>query len=259
MGLYKYAEKFTGNGYNVLVYDYRYFGESEGIPRQLYCGQYQVEDLKGAVKYVRSRNDVDKSKIFLWGTSNGASYGIIVASEDKDIAGVIAQCGAFDHKEDNKMYFKKVGIGHFLKLFVHAQRDMGRSRFGLSPHSFPMYGKPGTIAMLTTEGAFEGIQKLAEHSEFFTNDACARLAFLPHPADPLKLAHNVKCPVQILVCSEDSLVSPLSHVKLVEILGNKADVKEYSIGHFDIYFGENFEKTTDDQLEFLNGIFKNTG
>ena len=252
MALEQYALKFTKRGYSVLVYDYRYYGKSEGQPRQLYCGIYQVEDLKGAVKYVRAREDVDENKVVLWGTSAGANYGIIVAAEDFRIAAVIAQCGAFDHKEDNKLYYGEVGKMFFIKLLVHAQRDKGRSRFGLSPHKYPAYGKPGTIAMLNTAGSFEGIEKLAVGSELFKNETCARLAFMPHPADPLKAAPIVKCPVQVLVCKKDNLVSPKSHIRLVEILGEKADVIEYPIGHFDIYFGESFEKATNEQLAFLD-------
>lgn len=33
--LYRYAEEFTQAGYIVVVFDYRYFGESGGEPRQL--------------------------------------------------------------------------------------------------------------------------------------------------------------------------------------------------------------------------------
>lgn len=254
MALEKYALKFRGSGYSVLLYDYRYFGESGGSPRQLYSALDQIEDLKGAIGYVRSREDVRDDGIVLWGTSAGAAYGISVASEDKLIAGVIAQCGAFDHKEDSKLYIEREGMGFFMKLMMHAQRDKGRSRFGLSPHTFPAYGKPGTVAMLTAPGAFEGIAMLAKESVYFRNEMCARLAFMPHAPDPNILAKSIECPVQILVCEKDTLVSPKSHHRLVEVLGDKAYVKQYPIGHFDLYEGEGFRQSTDDQLEFLEMI-----
>lgn len=254
MVLEQYAKKFNSNGFHVLVYDYRYFGESEGEPRQLFCDVYQVEDLKQAVVYVRSRDDVLSDKVFLWGTSNGARYGIIAASFDSDIAGVIAQCGAYDHKEDSKHGIKQVGMGHFFKLFVHAQRDKGRSRFGLSPHCYPMYGRPGTLGMINNHGSFDGVQRLAENSKTFINETPARIAFMPHTVDTLEVAPNVTCPVLIQVCSNDNIVSPVSHVKLVDILGDKVTLKEYPIEHFDIYLGKDFDVATDDQLVFLNQV-----
>lgn len=251
MSLEQYALKFAKAGYATLTYDYRYYGESGGEPRQVYCAIYQIDDLKGAVEYVTSREDVEK--IVLWGTSAGAAYGINIASFNHDITAVIAQCGAFDHKEDNKLYMDREGFGFFLKLFMHGQRDKGRSRFGLSPHVFPAYGKPGTIAMLTAPGAFEGIEELAKESVTFKNEACGRLALLPHMEDPIKLAVNVECPVQVMVCTKDDLVSPKSHVRLVEALNNP-EVREYPIGHFDIYHGEHFEKATDDMIDFLSKL-----
>jgi len=251
MGLQQYALKFNNAGFSVLTFDYRYFGDSEGSPRQLYCGPYQVDDLKGAVEYVISRDDVDEKKVILWGTSAGALYGINVAGKDDRIAGVIAQCGSFDHKEDSKAYIEREGMGFFFKLFVHGQRDKGRSRFGLSPHCFPAYGKPGSIAMITAPGAFEGIEKLSGHSLTFKNETCARLSLLPHTEDPLKLACHVKCPVQILVCENDGLVSPRSHIRLVENLKTVVEVKQYPITHFDLYSGEYFDLSTDDQINFV--------
>lgn len=254
MGLENYALKFVEKGYAVLTYDYRYYGESDGQPRQLYCGRYQLEDLRGAVEFARSADNVDEDRIILWGTSAAGGYGINIAGEDNRIAGVISQCAALDHKEDSKAYIKRDGYGFFFKLFIHGQRDKGRSRFALSPHMFPAYGKPGTIAMITAPGAFEGISRLAVSSMTFRNETCARLSLMPHAKDPINSAETVECPVLFLVCENDELVSPKSHIRVMEVLGNKSSVKTYPIGHFDIYFDLWFEKAVTDQLEFIEKI-----
>jgi hypothetical protein len=254
MALENYALKFVEKGYAVLTYDYRCYGASEGQPRQLYCGKFQLEDLRGAVEFARTVESVDEDRIILWGTSAAGGYGINIAGEDHKIAGVISQCAALDHKEDSKLYIERDGYGFFLKLFMHGQRDKGRSRFGLSPHLFPAYGKPGTTAMITAPGAFEGIEKLAEDSTTFKNEACARLSLMPHADDPIKSAEKVECPVLFLICENDELVSSKSHKRAVEILGDKAVVKGYPIGHFDIYFGEWFEKAVAEQLAFIEDV-----
>lgn len=253
-GLERYALRFADEGYNVLTYDYRYYGDSQGMPRQMFCGKYQLDDLRGAVKYVKGRDDVDSKKIILWGTSAGAAYGVNMAAEDHDIAGVIAQCGAYDHKVDSKLYTDRVGYGFFLKLFIHGQRDKGRSRFGLSPHKFPAYGKPGTTAMITAPGAYEEISDMMSGSETFVNETCARLSLLPHAPNPVKSAEKVECPVQLLVCQNDTLVSPKSHVRLAAVLGKNAKVIEYPIGHFDIYRGEHFDKAVNDMIKFIESV-----
>ena len=252
--LEKYALRFIDAGMAVLTYDYRHFGESEGEPRQLFNVSYQLEDLRAAIEYARGRSEIDPEKIILWGTSASGGYGLVIAAEDDRLAAVIGQCAGIDHEADSKLFMERAGIGYFLRLFIHAQRDKGRSRFGLSPHTYPIVGKPGTLAMLNAPGAFEGYASLAQGSETFKNEVCARLLFMAHGPDPNEAAKEIQCPVLLLVCEHDNLVAPDSHVKAAQALGARAVVKSYPIGHFDIYEGEYFEKAIKDKLAFLQEI-----
>ncbi len=251
MFLENYALRFGEAGFAALTFDYRHFGDSQGEPRQVYSVSKQIEDIKAAVKYARTRNEVDPEKVVIWGTSAAGNYGIIIAAEDKNIACVIGQSASLDHEADGKKIFKQNGIGWLLKLIVHAQRDKGRSRFGLSSHTFPAIGKPGTTAMLTAPGFYEGYQKITRNSKTFKNEVCARIMFASHGPDLLKAAEKVRCPVLFHICENDTLAVPDSHKKIEKILDKKVKFIKYSIGHFDIYFGEYFEKSINDQITFL--------
>lgn len=246
-----FAVEFVRNGFAVLTFDYRYFGDSEGLPRQNYCGPWQVQDAEAGIEFVRNRKEINKNKIFVWGTSGGAPYPLIIASKDHTIAGVIAQAGSFNHKEDNKYYMEKVGLGHFLKLFMHAQRDKGRSRFGLSAHIYPPYGRPGTLSFLNLPGTFDGIERIAKYSKTFRNEIPGRIAINPHPEDVLVAVETVKCNALIVIAIKDEIIAPNSHHKLMELLGDKGKLVELDAGHFDIYQGETFQKNIKVQLEFL--------
>lgn len=249
--LERYALRFVEAGYAVLSYDYRYFGESEGEPRQLMDITDQLDDLRAAVAYARSRPEIDPDRIVLWGTSAGGSYGLIIAAEDRRIAGVITQCAGLDHEVDSKLYLQEAGIPHFLRLFMHAQRDKGRSRIGLSPHYIPVVGQPGTLAMINAPGAYDGYARLMADSETFVNQVCARLLLMAHGPDVVETAASVQCPVLFLVCEHDNLVAPDSHVRVAKLLGDKATVVSFPIGHFDIYEGEHFEKAVSEKLAFI--------
>lgn len=253
MILESYALRFVEAGMAVLTFDYRYFGESEGEPRQLFMISYQLEDYKAAVEYARNLKEIDSDKIALWGTSASGGYGVVIAAQDKKIACIVGQCPALDSQEDGKLTLKREGIGFFLRLFMHAQRDMGRSRFGLSPHKIPVVGRPGTLAMITAPGAFDGYAKVVSAS--FVNEVCARLLLRTHGHNPVGYAKDVQCPVLLQICEKDNLVSKNSYLKTAKILGNYAEVKEYPIGHFDIYTGENFEKAVNDQIAFFKKHF----
>jgi hypothetical protein len=251
MVLEEYALKYVKAGFAAITYDYRHYGESEGMPRQIYHGLKQIADLKGVVMYAKNRPEIDSKRIFLWGTSAGGSYGIIAASQDPDIAGVIAQCGAYDHKEDSKTGIERDGWGFYLKLFIHAQRDKGRSRFGLSRHMIPAYGKPATLAFIRGEEIYKGVSKLAKNSKTFRNEICAGFMLMPQAPDVLEASKDVRCPVLVQVCEKDEIVSPRSHIRLIENLGHWAALIKYPIGHFDIYCGEDFEQAVNDQIEFI--------
>ncbi len=249
-----YALRFVDIGVAAITYDYRYFGESGGEPRQLINGIKQMEDLRAVIDYARNLEKIDENKIVLWSTSAAGRYGIIVAAEDEKIAGVISQCPSLDHGKDDKLIFQREGIGYFLKIFIHAQRDKGRSRFGLSTHFIPAVGRPGSFALLNAPGAFEGYQSLMSESEHFINKICGRSMLMMQGPDVAKVAQDVKCPVLIIVCEKDTTVSQDSYKKVAEILGEKATVIKYPVGHFDIYRGEFFSKAVDEQLNFLKRV-----
>lgn len=247
MLLEHYAIRYQKAGYAVLTFDYRHFGESEGEPRQLALIRLQLEDYEGAIAYARSRDEIDPHRIALWGTSASGGYGIILAARDKKIACVVAQCPGLDHKASEKKFRKTLGIKHMLRLVVHAQRDLMRSRLELSTHRIPIVGKPGTMAFFPTADAYDGYSMFA--SESFINEVCPRVILRSHGFNPAKHIHRAGCPILVQMCDHDSL-APISN-DTEEELRRYAEVKRYPIGHFDIYVGSDFENAVRDQLDFF--------
>jgi len=252
--LEKFALRYAQEGMASINYDYRYFGESSGEPRQYYNKAAQLEDLKAVIAYARSRKEIDGNKIALFGTSGGGGYGLIEAANDKNISAVISQCPALDEEADGKHALQVHGMGHMLKLLIHAIRDKVRSRFGLSPHLIPIFGPPGSFAVLTAPGAFDEFAKLIAAyppSKPFQNRISARFIVEKQGFSPVDYADKVDCPVHFAISEFDNLVAPDSYKRIAEILGEKADIHVYPIGHFDIYIGEDFEKAVTNQIKFL--------
>ena len=245
----QYALRFSEAGLAALTYDYRHFGESSGQPRQLLSLDKQVEDCRAAIRFVRSLPDIAANRVAVWGTSSAGGYGLVVAATDHSIACVCSQCGSLDHEADSRMIFKREGLGFFLKLFVHAQRDKGRSRFGLSPHCIAVVGRPGAAALLTAPGAVDGYAGLTGLG--FVNKICARALVTRHDRMACDVVAQVRCPVLIQVCDKDVMISVPGSLAMAERMGGLAEVKQYPIGHFDIYHGEHFERAVADQMGFL--------
>lgn len=247
-----YALEFVKQGHSVLLYDYRGYGESEGEPRQLLSVLMQQEDLQNAIKFTKEIKKIDS--IILWGTSAAASYGIILASRDHSIKGVIAQCGAYDHKVDSQKGLKDNGLWFYISLLPHGIRDKWRGRLGLSRHIIPAYGKSGSKTFLRGDSIFNGVAKLAQNSKNFKNEVCAAFMLQSHGPDVIEASKSVKCPVLVITCKNDEIISSESHVKLTETLGDKMELITFPIGHFDIYQGEWFKASINKQIEFINRV-----
>ncbi len=259
MALEAYALRFREAGLAAMTYDYRCFGQSEGEPRQLFAIPEQLVDCRAAIGYVRNRREIDPDRIAIWGTSAGGGYGLVTAAEDRRIACVCTHVAALDPKEDARAALAREGIGFFLRLFVHAQRDKGRSRFGLSAHRVPIVGRPGSLAMITAPGAFDGYARLAAAG--FVNEVCARALLITGGYNPMENLSAVQCPVLLQVGLRDNLVSPASARRAAERLGELAELIEYPCGHFDIYGGEHFDRAVADQIAFFrrNLLDENAG
>jgi pimeloyl-ACP methyl ester carboxylesterase len=85
-----YAMELSTNGYNVLLYDYRGFGQSDDfeIDKDMLIYKEFLLDLDAAVNYVKGKYE---SEIVLFGHSMGATLSISVAGNREDISAVIAE------------------------------------------------------------------------------------------------------------------------------------------------------------------------
>ena len=66
---------FLHSRFNLLLFDFRYFGESEGTYTT--AGLLETRDVKAAVEYVKGREDVDPTRIGAMGFSMSASSFIL--------------------------------------------------------------------------------------------------------------------------------------------------------------------------------------
>lgn len=82
-------------GWNVLLFDFRNSGESGGDLTSV--GQYEVQDLLGAVDFVQSQPDLGQ-QIVLYGFSMGAATALLAGSREPAVAAVIADSPFADLK-----------------------------------------------------------------------------------------------------------------------------------------------------------------
>jgi acetyl esterase/lipase len=247
-----YAERFAAAGFCVLLFDYRYLGDSDGEPRQLISIPRQLEDWKSAIAFARTMPGVDPGRIALWGCSLSGGHVIVAAARDKRIAAVSAQCPMLDGHASARKVRKQVGFGKIARLAAASLLDTARAALGLSPYYVPLVAPPGELAAMPTPDAYAGLKAIVPPD--WRNEVAARL-FLRLPFyRPIRYAGEVECPTLLIACERDTVVSTEAAAKVAERLGGKAELVELPIGHFEIYLGEWFARSSQEQLVFFRQV-----
>src|SRR2546428_4979824 len=91
MYLDSFAEVFAAAGLNVLVYDNRGFGASDGEPRQEIDPWAQVRDYRHAITYLNTLSEVDRERIGVWGSSYSGGHVLVVGAIDRRVRSVVSQ------------------------------------------------------------------------------------------------------------------------------------------------------------------------
>ncbi len=247
-GLLPFAEEFASAGLDVLLFDYRCFGDSSGEPRQLASPPRHRQDYQAAVECARALRGVDPERIVLWGTSWSGGHVVYAAAADPRIAAVIAQSPDLDGVRTLWMIRRYGGARQLIRVTWHGIRDRVRTLFGGSPHLIPVVGPPGTLGAMTSEESDPGYHAIAGPS--WRNELTARAVLYEALNQAIGQARKVRCPLLIQAAERDSIAAP-SACEPTARQAPDAELVTYPIAHFEIYLGEARERVLADQLDFL--------
>ncbi len=240
------CQRFADAGYIVYAFDYRHFGESGGMPRQLFDPAQQRADIHAVLDAAGADPDVDQDRVALWGTSFGGGLAIQVAAQRPDLAAVIAQCPLMDGLVEAFRMGPVLGT----RLGIAATSDRLRSLVGMSPRYVKIAGQPGELAVLNKPHAEEAYLSMVTPGAPWENRVAARTMLGVAGHRPILSAPRVACPALYCICDTDTDVSPgRGHAAAKRT--PKGRSIGYPVGHFDIYFGEPLERALADQLAFL--------
>jgi len=242
----EFAERFAAAGVAALVFDYRHFGASGGEPRQLIDIGRQHEDWHAAIAFARSLHGVDPERVGLWGTSFSGGHVIELAASDPRIAAVVSQAPFLDGVATLRL----LPLRNLVALTLAGLADEWARLRGRAPRVVPLVGPPGSLAAMTTPDAEPGYLGMIPSGSAWRNEAAARIALRIGAYRPGRAAGRVRCPLLFCVCDHDAITPPEPAWRAAEAVP-RAEVRRYPLGHFDIYYGEAFERAVSDQTEFL--------
>jgi len=245
MRLDAYAERFCAAGYACLLFDYRYFGASQGAPRQLLNIKCQLADWSAAIDYVRSRKEVDAARIILFGSSFSGGHVITIAARNPEISAIISQCPFTDGLASSLTLPPWSAV----KVLGRAVVDSLAGILHLPPVLVDLAGKPGATALMPVHD-YQQYLDLVPPGSLFRKSVSARIALKILGYYPGRLIKRVRCPAYYAVCEHDS-VAPSKQTRHHLKKALKAEIHFYGCGHFDIYQGERFKQVINEYITFL--------
>lgn len=249
-GLSPYAERFASSGFHVIVFDYRYFGKSDGMPRQLLTVANQLEDWRFAIDYARTMPQIHPNQIGLWGTSFSGGHVVTIAAQDNSIKAICAQNPMLDGMASVKLLAKHAGLLHVIKLSLSGIHDIIKRKLGMPPVTVPVVGISGQLSAISNTQFYDDYIGMA--SETWVNSMTAGVTVTLPFYRPISYANKISCKVLLQPCMLDTVVSPSSAVTLASKLGPLATLCPLTgMNHFDLYEGEGFEDTVTEQVRFF--------
>ncbi len=247
-----YAERFAAEGFAVLLFDYRGFGDSGGEPRQLLDIAAQRLDWAGAVAAARGLPGIDPERIALWGTSFSGGHVLHVAARDHRIAAAVAQVPFTDGRATLTSVGKPSadGIRHTARLMAAAARDVARRRRGGPPLLVPVAGEYGSRAVIAGPRAERTLRMLVPDGVSWRNEVNAGIVLQVLADRPGLDAPRIRCPLFVAVC-EDDAVTPAEPAIVAAQAAPAGVLARYPFSHFEAYVGAGFAEMCTDQVEFL--------
>ena len=99
---------YLADQYNLFLFDFR--GHGESAPSATTFGDKETKDLIGAVNYVKSRSEVDPTRIGVFGYDMGASAALLAARDLPDVKAIVADSPRARLSDEFWHWFDKYSI-----------------------------------------------------------------------------------------------------------------------------------------------------
>ncbi len=124
----RYAPILAEAGYATLIFDFRGFGESEGLPRDVESPKLKSEDIRAAVAFLQANGGIDSRRIGVLAICASAGYTALAAQEDPGIKSIAMVAPWLHNKEIvRQIYGGEMGVSQRME-----QGKMARQIFGES-------------------------------------------------------------------------------------------------------------------------------
>ncbi|MCW8945722.1 MAG: alpha/beta hydrolase [Sedimenticola sp.] len=231
-GLSDIAEYLSNAGFIVLVFDYRFFGDSEGEPRcQLYPLE-MVEDYRNAITWLSEQANVDRDRIGIWGTSYSGGLVAYVAAIDKRTKAIVAQVPSIIDPESRRTMNpeKWDSVGDYLLQDRIARFSTGKVNY------MKVVAPEGEPCILPGQENYDALTGMAAIAPNWQNEITVESLEKIREFDPVSRIHLIAPRALLVIAAEKDSLIPLEAVsRSFQKAQEPKDLIVFPISHFDIY------------------------
>lgn len=228
---------FVKENFAVLRYDKRGVGKSGGDYKTAGLRDF-VSDAHAAIRFLRSRTEVDSSRIIVLGHSEGGIIGPVLCVEDPTIVALVI-CAGTSQKLDDIMMQQAKSSKEMLRSLTQEQKE----KLGVNDTLDPVE---------VVEDLIEKVKRGDEYVEIEGHKVYAKWYREHFAHNPLETIKKVKCPVLIVQGEKDFQV-PFSNAlalrDALELSGN-SDLRLLLFPNIDHLL--KFEPDKSSQLSYIS-------
>ena len=241
MHLDDYAQCFAEAGLNVVVYDHRNFGDSDGSPRQENDPVLQHRDIRNAITYAITRPEVDPSRIGVWGTSFAGGHALVVAAIDKRVKAVVSQVPFISGSRQLSRAVRPDFLPHVREQFEGDR--LNRFAGGEPAMLDAVTPDPTQPAMMPSIDSYEWFTKTAaDRAPNWKNEMTARSLEMATEYEPGSYISRISpTPLLMIVAAEDAVAPYQFALDAYEQAREPKQILITPGGHFDNYSGPGFD------------------
>jgi dipeptidyl aminopeptidase/acylaminoacyl peptidase len=203
----------------------------------------QVEDIRNAVTYARTRSEIDPERIGLWGTSYGCGLVVYAAAFDERVKAIVAQIGIADGTASATRALNDQQVGALRMGIEQDRKQRVLTGRGTYVDPFAIIPDPEMIAF------FERHLATAPHSktQIVLQYVEAHLEF-----SPISVVDRIAPRALLIIAAEHDVICPADELK--RMYDQAGEPKKYAlvegVTHFECYEGEGMERTCGEAIEW---------
>jgi uncharacterized protein len=225
-----YAQAMAERGYAGLAFDYRYFGESEGLPRQFENPEANIEDIKSAATALLADDRLTGLSLFGLGICFGAGPMVRAVAEDSRFRAFAGVAGVYT---DNAKTRARMGDEYEAKIERGRAAERALSETG-EAETIPAVAPDGGDVAMPLREAYEFYGTPRGGVPNYVNGYAVQSLAYSLPFDAHGAADAISVPV-LIVHSEQALTPDLAHAFFSAVTSPKDELWLESQGQIDFY------------------------